>query len=72
MKLSFDDGTLIITPETEADKAEIERLTGGFQDEPDCRGNREAKNQYGHDVTLSEDGISVEFGIKDAWWNYDD
>jgi hypothetical protein len=71
MKLIFKNETLIITPETPQEEEQIAALTGGFS-ERDGRRKAEAKNQYGSDVTLADDGISVEFGIGKVWWNYDD
>lgn len=75
MKLSwlceFREGALRITPETESDRAELERFTGGFQSE-DFHGYIHTMNLSTHAVYLADDGVSLEVKVEPTWWNYDD
>lgn len=74
MKVSFDDdrGVLTLTPETEEDSASLEEALGKSYDEADERGYRYAEKASSHHVILAEDGVSAQFSIEKAWWNYDD
>lgn len=74
MKVSFDDdsGVLTLTPETEEDSASLEEALGKFYEEADSRGYRSARKASSHHVTLAEDGVSAQFAIAKAWWDYDD
>ncbi|MCK9520737.1 MAG: hypothetical protein M0R74_17195 [Dehalococcoidia bacterium] len=75
MKLSINerDSCLVITPETEKDFQEIKELTGGFylKDSHDYQMAKNAELK-GVDIHLADDGISIEAGLMEAWWNFDD
>lgn len=73
MKLILEDGILTLRPESVAEQEQLSTVFGKPDAEQDGRGNREFREKaFGFAIHLNDDGCSVNIGIRDAWWNYDD
>lgn len=70
MRIEFDEGTLTLVCENDADRSAIRDAVGVF-----ARNGRdiEAEKAYGYAVTQDEDDLDrIHVGVGPAWWNYDD
>jgi hypothetical protein len=73
MLIVFNEGTLTLSPQNDADRTTLLEQFGTPDTETDGRGKREFRQKaFGLAIHLNEDGHSVDIGVRDAWWNYDD
>ena len=71
MKLSDEDGELVLTPETGEERDRLEQFFGPWRKSTKTGRQEPGSGEWhGRSVERLKDG-SVVLRISDAWWNYD-